>query len=172
MSACRSDTIRPRVRLTTTALLLLTVAIASLTLATAPRARADSQWMSLYDLAQTYRNNYDSSGSCWDQYNSFSNCYQGTWASTEYTYCYCSGSYSVYETPDRWDPTIPFTHNSPFYWYHKSGIYGSYAPGWARTNGADYDSLRDHHVDHNAGNGRRTVHENLDTFAYAYTSDD
>lgn len=127
--------------------------------------KADTQWMSLYDRGQTYRNNYDSSGSCWDQYNSYSNCYQGTWASTEYTYCFCSGSYAVNETPDRWSPTLG--HNSPFYWEQKSTSSWSGAPGYARTNGSDYDSLRDHRV----SSSRKTVHQNVGTGTYAYTYD-
>lgn len=150
---------------------LLGLALASAGLLATRVARADTVWMSLYDEAQTYRNNYNSSGSCWDQYNSYSNCYQGTWASTEYTYCYCSGSYPVYEIPDRWDPTLG-QHNSSFYWYHKSASSTTSAPGYARTNGSDYDSLRDHRVDHVPADGRRTVNANLDTFTYAYTSDD
>jgi hypothetical protein len=127
--------------------------------------------MSLYDRAQTYRNNYNSSGNCWDQYNSYSNCWQGTWASTEYTYCYCSGSYYVYEIPDRWVPSLG-QHNGPFYWEGKSASPVTTGPGYARTNGSDYDSLRDHRVDHDPADGRRTFHENFGNGTYTYTYDD
>ncbi len=66
---------------------------------------------------KTYRNNYRSSG-CYDQYGSYSSCYQGTWAETFYYLDYLS----VYETPQKSIPTLPGNYGGPFYWYQKSAI--------------------------------------------------
>jgi hypothetical protein len=110
---------------------------------------------------KTYRNNYRSSG-CYDQYGSYSSCYQGTWAETFYYLDYLS----VYETPQKWIPTLPGNYGGPFYWYQKSAIQNL---GYSDISvSSDYDAYFNHRVDV----GARTVNGDLDKLYYVDTYDE
>lgn len=89
---------------------------------------------------KTYRNNYRSSG-CYDEFGSYSSCYQGSWAETFSWQDYVS----VAETPQKWVPEIPGNYSGPFYRYQKSAIT---ALGVSDVSvSSDYDALFDHRVD-------------------------
>jgi len=128
--------------------------------------RADTQYLSDgTGWGDNYKNNY-LANDCWDQYNSYSSCYQGTWATTTRSPCVCNDQMYVHEKPQKWDSPLG-QHNSPFAWLDKS-MPGYYGITFAATGGSDYDSLRDHMVPNDVNH--QTYHANLATGGYAYTS--